>query len=111
MIRTSEYNLAKYLVRIINDVMPTTYMLNSTGSIVNQISSFHFQPSNVLVSYDVVSLFTNIPLNETMDIVCNYVYQQHSPPKYSKETFKSSFKLQLEFIFFIEENDTVKLME
>ena len=63
MIRTAEYNLAKYLVKIMNDVMPTTYMLNSTGSFVNQISSFDFQPSNVLVSYDVVSLFTNIPLN------------------------------------------------
>ena len=28
MIRTAVYNLAKYLVKIINDVMPTTYMLN-----------------------------------------------------------------------------------
>ena len=64
-----------------------TYMLSSTRSFVDQISSFDFLPSHVLVSYDVVSLFTNIPLNETIDIVCNYVYQQHSPPKYSMETF------------------------
>ena len=77
MIRTAEYNLDKYLVKIINDVMPTTYMLSSTRSFVDQISSFDFLPSHVLVSYDVVSLFTNIPLNETIDIVCNYVYQQH----------------------------------
>ena len=86
MTRTAEYNLAKHLEIIINDAIPTTYMLNSTGSFVNQISSFDFQPSNALVSYDVFSSFTNIPSNETMDIVCNYVYQQHSPPKYSKET-------------------------
>ena len=83
MIRTAEYNLAKYLVNIINHAMPTTYILNSTGSFVHQISSFYFKPFHVLVSYDVVSLFTNIPLNETMDIVYNYAYQQHSPPKYS----------------------------
>ena len=88
MIRTAEYNLAKYILKIINDAMPTTYMLNPAGSFVNQISSFDFQPSHVLVSYDVVSLFTNIPLNETIDIICNYVYQQHSPPKYFKEAFK-----------------------
>ena len=93
MIRTAEYNLARYLVKIINDVMPTTYMLCSTGSFVNQISSFDFQPSHVLVSYDVVSLFTNIPLNETIDIVCNYVYQQHSPPKYSKETLQKLLQI------------------
>ena len=35
MIRTAEYNLAKYLIKIINDVMPTTYMLNLTGSFVS----------------------------------------------------------------------------
>ena len=63
MIRTAEYNLAKYLVKIRNDVMPTTYVLSSTGFFVNQISSFDFQPSHVLVSYDVVSLFSNIPSN------------------------------------------------
>ena len=68
--------------------MPITYMLHSTGSFVNQISSFDFKPSHVLVSHDVVSLFTNIHLTETVGIVCNYVYQQHSPPKYSKETTK-----------------------
>ena len=37
MIRTAEYNLAKY-VKIINDVMPPTYMLNSTGSFVSQLN-------------------------------------------------------------------------
>ena len=78
---------------MINDVMPTTYMLNSTGSFVSQIYSSDFQPSNVLASYDVVSLFTNIPLNETIDIVCNYEYQQHSPPKYSKETIRKLLQI------------------
>ena len=73
---------------IINDAMPTTYMLNSTGSFENQISSFDFKPSHVLVSYDVIFPFTNVPLNETIDIVCNYLYQRHSPQKYYKETLK-----------------------
>ena len=93
MNRTAEYNLAKYLVKIINDAMSTTYMLISTGSFINQISSFDLQPSHVLLSYDVVSLFTNIPLNETTDIVCNYAYQQHSPPKYSKKTIKKLLQI------------------
>ena len=70
-------------------------MLNSAGSFANQISSFDFQRSNVLVSYDVVSLFTNIPLNEAIDIVCNYVCQQHSPPKYSKLTFKKLLQIAI----------------
>ena len=44
-------------------------------------------------SYDVASLFTNIPLNEAMDIICNYVYQQHSPPIYSRQTFKNFLQI------------------
>ena len=63
MIRTAENNPAKYRFKIINDAMPTTYMVNSTESFVNQISSFDYKPSHVLVSYDVDSSFTNIPLN------------------------------------------------
>ena len=82
MIRTAD-NLAEYLVKIINDARSTTFMQISTGSFVNHISSFDFRPSHVLVSHDAVSLFTNIPLNENIDIVCNYVHQQHSPAKYS----------------------------
>ena len=93
MIRTAEYNLAKYLAKIINDAMPTTYMLNLIGYIANQISSFDFQPSHILVSYDAVSLFTNIPLNESINIVCNYAYQQHSPQKYSKKTLKKILQI------------------
>ena len=92
MIRTAEYNNAKYLVKIINDAMSTTYMLNSTGSFVNQVISFDFRPAHVLVSYDVVSLLTNIPLNETIDIVCNYACQQHSPQKFCNGTLKISIK-------------------
>ena len=65
MISTAEYNLVKYIVEIINDAMPNTYMINSTRSFVNQLSSLDFEPSHVLVSHDVVSLFTNIPMNET----------------------------------------------
>ena len=68
-------------------------MLNSNGCFLRQISSLDFQVSNVLVSYDVVSLSTNIPLNETIDIVCNYVCPQHSPPKYSKDTFRNLLQI------------------
>ena len=69
MIGTAEYNLAKFILIIINDAMPTTYMLSSTGSFVDQISSYDFMLYHVLVSYDVASVFTNIPLNETIDVV------------------------------------------
>ena len=92
MIRTAEYNPAKYLVKIMNDAIPPTYMLNSTGSYANQISSFYFKPSHVLVSYDVVSLFTNIPLHETR--YCFHLCISTTfTKKYSKETFEKHVQI------------------
>ena len=73
--------------------MPTTYMLNSTGSFIDQITLFNFNPSHTLVSYDIVSLFTNIPLKETIEIVCDYVYQQEACPEYPKATFKKLLQI------------------
>ena len=39
MIGTAEYNLGHYLVEFIDNAMPSTYILSSTGSFLNQISS------------------------------------------------------------------------
>jgi len=33
-----------------------------------------------MVSYDVVSLFTNVPLEETIQIIANRIYSDTSPP-------------------------------
>ena len=70
MLGTAEYHLAKYLVSIINENMLNTYMLDSNVSFISQLNQFSFKSSHVLVSYDVESLFTNIPLQETIENVC-----------------------------------------
>ena len=62
--------------------IPNNYMLNSTKSFIETIKSFVFNSQHIVVSYDVVSLFTNIPLKETIDIVTDYVYDSENPPKF-----------------------------
>ena len=52
-----------------------------------------FGNSDKLVSYDVVSLFTNIPLTETINIITNYVYKGNNIPPFSKLAFKRMLKL------------------
>ena len=88
MINTAEYQSAKYLENIIKPCIPNKYMLNSTADFLNRIKDFIFKPSQVLVRYDVVSLFTNIPLKQTIDITCDYVYSKDNHPNYPKQTFK-----------------------
>jgi hypothetical protein len=38
-------------------------------SFIKEIKDFHLDPSDFLVSFDVVSLFTNVPVAETCDII------------------------------------------
>ena len=53
-------------------------MLNSTFSFIDKINSFEFRPGDTLVSFDVESLFTNVPLEETIGIAADYVYSENS---------------------------------
>jgi len=94
MTDTAEYELARYLNRIIKPCIPDLFMLNSTAAFIDKIKSFVFRSSHVLVSFDVVSLFTNIPLQETIDIVCEYVYSSSvNRPSYSKNTFRKLLEI------------------
>ena len=42
-----------------------------------------------MVSFDVVSLFTNVPLNEVIDLACDYVYgNDDEKPEYERKHFR-----------------------
>ena len=66
MIGTPEYQLAKFLDSLIKPYIPQTYMLQSTNQFLDHLANFQFYPAHKLVSFDVSSLFTNIPLEETI---------------------------------------------
>ena len=86
MIGTSGYELAKYLDKLIQPCIPDNFMLNSTTSFLDKLKSFVFLPLDKLISFDVESLFTNVPLKETIDLVVNYIYAQekHKHPPFTK---------------------------
>ena len=73
MVNTPEYELAKYLDNFIKPNIPRKFMLGSTGEFLSKINEFTLKGSEHMVSYDVVSLFTNVPLLETIDIVINFL--------------------------------------
>ena len=87
MICTAEYNLGKYLDKCIKRHIPSKFMLDSTSSFLDRISNFVFKPSDVLISFDVVSLFTNVPLKETISEIAEIVYKSDSPPTFGKDVF------------------------
>ena len=101
MFGSAEYYIAKYLVSIINEYIPYKYILDSNVSFIYLLNQFSFKSFHVLVSYYVVSLFTNIPLQETIENVCKHVYQQNDPPKYPVEIFTMWLQIATGGYFFL----------
>ena len=81
---TSSYNLSKYLLSFMNDISIAPYTISDTPSFVNELRSLNFNSSDIyMASFDVTSLFTNVPIDETIDIIIN--------KKFSSSSLVSSF--------------------
>ena len=44
-------------------------------------NNFKFKADHKLVSFDVQSLFTNVPLDETINIIADYIYSKDNQIK------------------------------
>ena len=74
---TSVYNLATFLCDFLSPIVPNDYFCKDTFSFVSQIKNANL-PKRFLVFFDVTSLFTNITLQETINIAINPIFN-HSP--------------------------------
>ena len=71
-IKTPSYNLAKFLVPLIELITKNIFTVKKfefSGEICEQ------NPEYFMTSLDVESLFTNIPLEETIKICCDSLYK------------------------------------
>ena len=75
---TVTYDLAKWLNSLITSYMPKKHMIDSTYEFI-QIARTINKPK-FLASLDVESLFTNVPVIETIRIILDNIYDQTSKP-------------------------------
>ena len=66
-IDTFDYNLAGFLCDLLSPLVSNDYTCKDNFSFVSQIKNGNLS-KKFIVSYNVTSLFTNIPLQETIDI-------------------------------------------
>ena len=89
MIGTPQYGLAKYLDNVIKPCIPNDYMLSSTQDFMNRLYSVNIPSSYSLVSLDIVSLLTNVPLKEVIDLATECVYKEPAHmPRFDKKHFR-----------------------
>ena len=89
-IDTFNYNLARFLYDLLSPLVPNDYSCKDTFSFVSQIKNANLS-KKFLVSYDVTSLFTNIPLQETTDIAINLIFNPNPNLNITKEQLKKLF--------------------
>ena len=78
-------------------------MLSSSVDFINRLSCINLPSNYSMVSFDVVSLFTCIPLEEVIELACRYVYGDNSvsKPKYDVRHFRKllQFATSGEFLY------------
>ena len=98
-IGTFNYNLARFLCDLLSPLVPNDYSCKDTFSFVSQIKNANLS-KKFLVSYDVTSLFTNISLQETIDIAINLIFNHNSNLNITKKELKNfSFLLHRRLLF------------
>ena len=89
-IGTFNYNLARFLCDLLSPLVPNDYSCKDTFSFVSQIKNANLS-KKFLVSYDVTSLFTNISLQETIDIAINLIFNHNPNLNITKKELKKLF--------------------
>jgi hypothetical protein len=71
---TPTYDLAKFLVPILNPITKNNFTVSNVFPFINELTQFKAQ-NTFMATFDVKSLFTQIPLNETIDICVNELFK------------------------------------
>ena len=98
----SNYELAKYPCSLLQPYIPTiNYCTQDSFIFVNEIQDIPLS-GNFMVSFDVESLFTNIPLNECIDLAVRCMKESNTDIKSSATELKTLLRFataQTHFLF------------
>ena len=89
---TATYHLAKYLSKLISSLNISEYTVSSTKDFVQNIRTIKVPTGYCMVSFDVKSLFTNVPLEYTIDLVLKRIYDNG---EFSTDIARSEMKEML----------------
>ena len=67
-VNSFNHNMAKFLVQCLSPLSVNEFTVRNTFSFLDDLRSFRLDEDMYMCSFDVVSLFTNVPLDETIRI-------------------------------------------
>lgn len=82
------HNIAKIVTEWLS-VVPECNINSSAKIISDQLSKIELADDEEMISFDVVSLYTNVPVGEAIDVCSDLLYSgNHKKPPVDKKTFK-----------------------
>ena len=94
-IKTPSYNIAKYLVPILEPITNNKFTIKNSFEFAKEVIE---QDSGLyMASLDVESLFTNIPLEETINISCASLFSNEAKiNNFNRNDFEKLFRMALQ---------------
>ena len=98
-IKTPSYNIAKYLVPILEPITTNKFTIKNSFEFAKEVTE---QGSGLFMSsLDVESLFTNIPLEEAINISCDFLFANEAKiNNFSRNGFEKLLRMALQNNFF-----------
>ena len=84
------YNLSRFLCDMLTPFILTDYFTRDSFSFVKEVQEVSVS-DYFMVSYDDCSLFTNIPLNETIDLAVDIIFDNNQKMNITKPQLKKAF--------------------
>ena len=99
-IGTSTYHLSKFLVPLLATITTNNFSTKDSFHFAQEI--LHQDSSLYMASLDIESLFTNIPLNETINIAVDQLFANNETvAKFTKDEFRELLELATKQSWFI----------
>ncbi|XP_049868146.1 uncharacterized protein LOC126368293 [Pectinophora gossypiella] len=84
-INTPTYDLAKHVARVLQNLVGhTSSFVRDSRQFVDFLSRMNVEKEEVMVSFDVESLFTNVPVQECLEVVKKKLHDNNIPMEYAK---------------------------
>ena len=100
-INTYNYRLAKHLCNLLQPYLPSSYSISDTFSFVQELNTVDLS-NKFMVSFYVASLFTNIPLKESIDLAVSCITEGNAKLNFAKAELLKMFSIatsQAHFLF------------
>ena len=96
---SSYENLNKMLAKFFDNIDGANIETN-TKEAREKIENIALDPDETIISLDVKSLYTNVPLKEAIKIALQKLYSQESPPEIQRATMKRLLNMAISKVYF-----------